>query len=151
MTAHNFISESITFNSFIGRCVRNICESEQMKRRSAYAQDRFNEAFQRHFSSDCQMKSLLARLNRCSREYFNSLFGGIENVTINGSPLVKFNLKPNDIHFASGFTGKYGGRDNADSFQSFRDSFQSRFSSIVIPEPEIKYDACRMVLGSEFR
>ena len=122
-----------------------------MKRRSKYAQERFNEAFYRHFAGDCQMKSLLARLNRCSREYFSTVFGGIEHLTLSGAPLVSFNLKPNDIHFAAGFSGKYGGRDNLDSFQSFRDSYQGRYSSIVIPEADIRYDSCRMVLGAEFR
>ena len=146
-----YFLEAITFNSFVGRGVRNICESEQMKRRAQYARDRFDEAYQRHFASDCQMKSLLARLNRCSREYFNSIFGGVENMSFTGAPIVKFDIKPELIQFAPGFVGKYGGRDNSEVFQSFRDSFQGRFPSIVIPEADLKYDTCRMVLGAEFR
>ena len=122
-----------------------------MKRRSKYAQERFGEAFQRHFSADCQMKSLLARLNRCSREYFSSVFGGIEEMNILGSPMVKFCLKPDLVQFTPSFIGKYGGKDNSESFQCFRDSFQGCYPSIVIPEVETRYETCRMVLGAEFR
>ena len=146
-----FFSEAITFNSFVGRGARNICESEQMKRRAQYAQDRFNDAYQRHFVADCNLKSLIGRLNRCSREYFNSLFSGVENMSTTGAPLVRFNLKPEFVQFAPGFVGKYGGRDTTEVFQSYRDSLQGCFPSIVVPEAEMRYDSCRMVLGAEFR
>ena len=122
-----------------------------MKRRAQYAQERFNDAYQRHFVTDCHLKSLIGRLNRCSREYFTSLFSGVENMSFTGTPMVKFNLKPEFLQFAPGFIGKYGGRDTTEVFQSFRDSIQGCYPSIVIPEAEIKYDSCRMVLGAEFR
>ena len=146
-----FYLESIAYNSFVARGVRNVCEAELMRKRSEHAQERFGEAFQRHFSTDCQMKSLISRLNRCSRDYFTALFKDVENMTTIGHPEVRFVLKPDDVRFSPGFNGKYGGRDTVDIFQSFRDSYQSRYPSIVIPDAETKIDSLRMVLGTEFR
>ena len=72
-------------------------------------------------------------------------------MSMSGAPMVKFTLKPDLVQFAPGFNGKYGGRDNSELFQSYRDTYQGRYPSIVIPEADLSYDSCRMVLGAEFR
>ena len=124
-----------------------------MNRRVSNARDQLSKMYERRFTEDCRFKSLIGRLNRCSKEYSSSLFSGVTGCRISGYPSIRFDVTGvstvvrNDFHMA------WGGADGVDSelCQHTRDSILSEHP-LVQKESHYhpKNDAIRILLGSEF-
>ena len=104
------------------------------------------------FTTDCRFKSLFSRTNRCIKDYVNSIFGGVDGMKVNQSPVLKLEVPPSFVGFNPEFTGSWGGQGgvHSDLFMSFRDNIKDKYSAGVAPSYDPKDDSLRVPLGSEF-
>ena len=93
-------------------------------RRSDHARKLLASQYEKHFLDDCRLRSLVSRLNRCSREYSNSLLSGVPGLRISGHPTVKFECSNLTSVVRSDFTGTWGEEGdgvNRELFESFQE------------------------------
>ena len=126
-------------------------DSEVARRRAQYSQAQFGKEIQSLFTSDCKFRSLFARVNRCLKDYFNSMLAPIPGLKVNQSPSLKIDVPKNCVAFDGQFTGSWGGQGGVhnDLFMSFRDGIKDKYSANT-PNFEPRDDALRVPLGSEF-
>jgi len=149
-----YILEAITYLTWSGKQCWNISEAMVIQRRSEHARKLLSTQYEKLFLEDCRLKSLISRLNRCSKEYSQSLFSGVTGVRISGHPMVKFDMSNLSTVVRSDFVGSWGGDDGVDKevFDSFRDVLLNKFS-MKGQEPEYtpRNDPVRVLLGAEFQ
>ena len=138
--------------TFIGRLVRNVSDSEMSKRRAQYAQREMAKELQTMFTNDCRLKSLFSRTNRCLKDFFNSLFAGVDGVKVNQSPCLKLDIPAACLAFNNDFTGSWGGQGgvHSDLFMSYRDNIKDKFGPGITSGYEPRDDSLRVTLGNEF-
>ena len=135
----------------------NLCDSIITRKRSNHARSLLAARYEKLFASDCRMKSLISRLNRCSREYSGSLFSGVPGLRCGGYPTVKFDCSNLTTTIRNSFVGKWGdenGGHGVDSeiFYSCQDALLDKFSGPnKAPDYEPKNDTTRVLLGGEFK
>ena len=148
-------SEAITYLTWSAKQTLNICESVTVKNRQEHAQRLLSAKYEKMFTTDCRLRSLLARFNRCSKEYSASLFQGVPGVRISGYPTVRFDVSNLHTLVRSEFEGKWGEEGvgvEPDIFFPCRDALLNKFA-ISTKEPDYapKYDSTRVLIGSEFQ
>ena len=104
------------------------------------------------FTTDCKLKSLFSRVNRCLKDYFNTTFGSVDGFKVNQSPSLKIDIPAACVSFTPEFTGSWGGQGgvHSDLFMSFRDNIKDKYSPGITPSYEPKDDSIRVPIGSEF-
>ena len=149
-------SESFEFVTFVGRSCRNICNSEVTKRQTQFAQSQLGKQVQTLFTQECRFKSLFARVNRCVKDFWNSLFADIDGVKVNQSPNLRLEVPTNALSFGPEFKNSWGGKNgtghvHGDLFLAFRDTVKDRFGPGVPTTYEPRDDnGTRLPLGGEF-
>ena len=138
-----------------GKQTWNMCESITVQRRREHAQRLLSAKYEKMFTSDCRLRSLLARFNRCSKEYASSLFQGVPGIRVSGYPTVRFDVTNLHVLVRNEFEGKWGEDGigvEPDIFYPCRDALLNKFP-ISTKEPEYapKNDSIRILLGSEFQ
>jgi len=132
-----------------------MCESVTIKNRQDHAQKLLSAKYEKMFTSDCRLRSLLARFNRCSKEYSASLFQGVPGLRISGYPTVKFDVSHLHTLVRNEFEGKWGEDGvgvEADIFYPCRDALLNKFAiSTKEPDYSPKNDSITVLLGCEFQ
>ena len=124
-------------------------------RRSEHARKLLASQYEKHFLDDCRLRSLVSRLNRCSREYSSSLLSGVPGLRISGYPTVKFDCSNLTSVVRNDFVGAWGEEGdgvNRELFESFQDVLLNKFT-MKGQEPDFvpKNDGIRVLIGSEFQ
>ena len=125
------------------------------KRQHQFSQVQLSKQLQTIFTSDCKFKSLFSRVNRCVKDYWNSLFHSVDGVKVNQSPTLKLEVPSGALSFGADFKNSWGGQSgtnyvHADLFLAFRDSVKDRFSTGVPTAFDPKDDNLRLPIGGEF-
>ena len=146
--------EAVTFITWSGKQVWNACDSISTSQRSAHAQTLLASKYEKLFSADCRFRSLLSRLNRCSREYSNSLFSNIPGLRVSGYPAVRFDMSALSSVVRGSFNGSWGDENGVDPELYFtcRDALLDKFNSTTkVPDYQPKPDCLRVLIGGEFQ
>ena len=141
--------------TFVGRSCRNICSSEVAKRQSLFAQSQLSKQIQTLFTQECRFKSLFSRVNRCLKDFWNSLFIDVDGVKVNQSPSLKLDIPAGALSFGPEFKNSWGGKNNtghvhSDLFLAFRDNTKERFGPGIPNTYEPRDDNVRLPLGGDF-
>ena len=124
-------------------------------RRSEHARKLLASQYEKHFLDDCRLRSLVSRLNRCSREYSGSLLSGVPGLRISGHPVVKFDCSNLTSVVRNDFSSSWGPEENGvnrELFDSFKDVLLNKFT-MKGQEPDFapKSDSIRVLIGQEFQ
>ena len=150
-----YILETISYLTWSGKQCWNISECMIIARRSEHARKLLSSQYEKHFLDDCKLRSLVSRLNRCSREYSSSLLSGVQGLRISGHPIVRFDCSNMTSVLRSDFASAWGEEGDGvtkDVFDSFRDVLLNKFT-MKGQEPDFmpKNDPIRVLIGSEFQ
>ena len=145
--------ETISYLSWVGRHTWNLCEYETYRRRQEHARKQLASSYEKHFVTDCRLKSLISRLNRCSKSYSAGLFSGVDGVRVSGYPVVTFDCSGLSSVVKSDFNMTWGGPSGVDS-ELYRTCREALLSEYTISQRDTSYaprfDPIRILLGQEF-
>ena len=132
-----------------------MCESVVIKRRREHASRLLSSRYEKLFANDCRLRSLMSRVNRCSREYSASLFSGVPGLRVTGYPSLTFDVSNLMTVVRNDFNGKWGpelGGVDSECFYPCKDALLDKFSiSTKESEYSPKYENVRILLGNEFQ
>ena len=133
----------------------NLCETMVVKARREHAGRLLSSQYEKLFATNCRLRSLLARLNRCSKEFSSSLFSGIPGLRVSGYPAIRFDVGHLSTLVKSDFEGKWGPEGvgvDPDCYYPCRDALLDKFNiSTRESDYSPRNDSLRILLGSEFQ